>query len=166
MLIAETARLQLRELTLDDAAFVLAALNDPDFVRKVIDRGVRTLDDARRYLQEGPLAAYAQHGHALWCVVRKSDGALMGLCGIIRREGLPDPDVGYTFLPEYRGQGYAREAAQASLDYGRNVLRLPRITAIVDAANTGSIRVLEAIGLRHEGELFFGEAQALKLLYA
>ena len=114
MLIAETARLQLRELTLDDAAFVLAALNDPDFVRKVIDRGVRTLDDARRYLQEGPLAAYAQHGHALWCVVRKSDGALMGLCGIIHREGLPDPDVGYTFLPQYRGQGYAREAAQAS----------------------------------------------------
>lgn len=166
MLIADTERLQVRELTLDDADFVIAALNDPDFVRKVIDRGVRTVEDARAYLRDGPMAGYARDGHGLWCVVRKADGVRIGMCGLIRRDGLPDPDVGYVFLPPYRGQGYAREAAQACVDYGRQVLKLPRVTAIVDAANLGSIRVLEAIGLRHEGELFFGEAQAVKQRYA
>ena len=165
-LIAETERLILRELTLDDVDFVIAALNDPDFVRKVIDRGVRTRDDARAYLQAGPMASYAANGHGLWCVLQKSDGAFIGLCGLIRRDGLADPDVGYVFLPAYRGQGYAKEAAAASVAYGREVLKLPRVTAIVDAANLGSIRVLEAIGLRHQDEIFFGEAQAVKQLYA
>lgn len=150
-LILETERLRLRELDGDDADFILALLNDADFLRNIGDKQVRTRDDALRYLAEGPLASYAANGYGLWRVERRGDGAVAGMCGLVRRESLPGPDIGYAYLPAFRGQGYAAEAGAAVLRHGLGRLGLPRILAIVTEANGGSIRVLEKLGMRREG---------------
>jgi len=150
MRILETARLELRRLTPEDAPFILELLNDPLFLRFVGDKGVRTLDDARAYLANGPIASYAQHGFGLFLVSRKDDGAPLGMCGLLKRPVLEDVDVGFGFLTRHGGFGYATEAAAATLHYGRTVLGLKRIVAITAPDNTASGHVLEKIGLRFE----------------
>jgi RimJ/RimL family protein N-acetyltransferase len=149
--ILETPRLVLREFTHEDDAFVLRLLNEPSWLRFIGDRGVRTLPDARRYLDDGPRRSYARNGFGLWCVVPKGGDAPVGMCGLIRRDTLPDVDVGFAFLPEAWGRGYARESAAAVLDHARDVLGLGRVLAITDPENAASIRVLERVGMRREG---------------
>ena len=142
----ETARLLLRPLTADDSAFIVALLNDPDWLRFIGDRKIRSREDAARYIADGPQAMRARHGFALDAVVRKADGATMGLCGLIKRDSLDDVDLGFAFLPAYRGDGYAREAAQATLDRGERAYDLARIAAITSPDNARSIRLLESLG--------------------
>jgi RimJ/RimL family protein N-acetyltransferase len=144
-----TPRLALREFTFDDAAFVLELLNEPAFLHNIGDKGVRTLEDARNYLQQGPLDSYGRNGFGLYAAcLRHAEGAApVGMCGLVKREGLPDPDVGYAFLQRHCGRGYAVESAAAVLDYGLRTLGLPRILAITSPDNHGSIRVLEKIGM-------------------
>jgi RimJ/RimL family protein N-acetyltransferase len=129
--VLETPRLLLRELTPDDAPFALRLVNEPSWLRFIGDRGVRTLEDARRYLADGPIASYARNGFGLWAVVPHGAPAPAGMCGLIRRDSLPDVDVGFAFLPEAWGRGLA----------------------ITDPGNVASIRVLERIGMRREGSV-------------
>src|SRR5262245_42217627 len=100
-IILETSRLLLRRLTEDDAPFVLELVNDPDWLRYIGDKKVRNLVDACRYLQEGPLLMYQRCGHGLYAVELKSSGLLIGICGLIKREGLDDVDLGFAFLPAH-----------------------------------------------------------------
>ena len=146
----KTKRLSLRELNPDDAAFMLALLNDADFIRNIADRGVRTLEQARQYIIEGAMASYQRHGFGLWGVVPVDEEHCVGICGLIRRENLDDVDIGYGFLPDSRGKGYALEASQACMDFGRERLGLRRIVAITSQDNPPSARLLEKIGLRFE----------------
>ena len=150
MIVCETARLVLRKLDANDAAFILELLIDSDWLRYIGDKGVRNLDDARAYVQNGPIAMYARHGFGLWCVELKSDRTPIGMCGLIKRDTLPDVDIGFAFLPQYRSRGYAREAAQATLAHGRDAIGLKRIVAITSADNDASGRLLQAIGLSFE----------------
>jgi [ribosomal protein S5]-alanine N-acetyltransferase len=148
--VAETQRLVLRRLTLSDAPFILELLNDPDWLRFIGDKGVRTLDDARNYILTGPMASYAKHGFGLFLVESKEDDAPVGLCGLLKREVLDDVDVGYAFLPRHRGRGYALEAAGATLAFARESVGLTRVAAITNPENARSIRVLERLGLVFE----------------
>jgi RimJ/RimL family protein N-acetyltransferase len=163
--VLETTRLTLRPLELSDAPFIFELVNDPGWLRYIGDKNVRNLEDARRYLGEGPLAMYASRGHGLWLATLK-DGAAIGLCGLIKRDSLDDVDLGYAFLPQYRGQGYAREAATACLAYGFDALRLPRIVAITSQDNHASGRLLEQIGMRYEGMVPAPGERELKLYAA
>jgi len=151
MPILETARLRLRELDDADAGFVLDLLNRPDFLRYIGDRGVRDEDQARTYLRDGPVASYALHGHGLYAVERREDGRPIGLCGLVAREGLPAPDIGFAFLPAFYGRGYALEAARAVLDDAGERLGLARVLAIVSPGNDRSIALLRKLGLRDAG---------------
>jgi RimJ/RimL family protein N-acetyltransferase len=163
----DTARLRITPLGLADAPFILELVNDPDWLRYIGDRNVRTLADAESYIRNGPLAMYSQHGCGLARVDRRSDGAPVGMCGLIRREGLDDVDIGFAFLPAARGQGYATEAAAAMLDYGFAEMRLPRIVAITTLDNAASGRVLEKIGLRFSRIVRLpGDGQELRLYEA
>jgi RimJ/RimL family protein N-acetyltransferase len=149
MQILATERLRVRTATLDDAAFYLALVNDPDFIRHIGDRGIRTLDQARRAVAEGPLAMQAALGHSLYVVEMKESGAPVGMCGLIKREMLADVDIGYAFLPQYRGKGYAFEAASAVLAYAP-AIGLRRVVAITSPANVASNQLLLKLGLRFE----------------
>ena len=151
MILATTARLRLREFRMDDAAFVLRLLNDPDFIAHIADRGVRNIADAERYLAEGPMMSYARNGFGLWLIEHVAQDAPAGMCGLIRRDGLADVDLGYALMPGFRGAGHAREAAAACLALARNRFGLPRVVAIVSPGNARSVRVLEHLGFADEG---------------
>ena len=150
--VLETERLILRHLEEDDAPFILDLLNQPSFLRFIGDKGVRNLDQAREYMLTGPVASYAQHGYGLY-LAQLRDGTPIGMCGLVRREVLDHPDVGYAFLPEYWSQGYAFEAARAVMVYARERLKLGMILAIVSPDNESSIRLLNRLGLRFERTL-------------
>ena len=150
MTVVETARLRLRRLTVADAAFIFGLVNDPAWLRFIGDRGVRNLADAQNYILKAPVASYEKYGFGLWLAELKAGGAPIGMCGLIQRDTLPDVDIGFAFLPEFRGQGYATEAGRATMAYGRTTLGLKRIVAITSPDNDGSIKVLEKLGLRFE----------------
>jgi ribosomal-protein-alanine N-acetyltransferase len=148
--VLETPRLSVRRFTLDDAPFIRVLVNDPAWIQNIGDRQVHTLDEARAYLEKGQLAMYEREGFGLYAVVRKDSGETIGMCGLVRRAGLDDVDLGFAFLPEHRGHGYAIESARAVRDYARATLGLKRLVAIVSPRNEPSIRLLEKLGFRHE----------------
>lgn len=155
MSVAETARLRLRRLTAEDAAFVLELLSDADFIANIGDRGVHSLEQARRYIAEGPGASYERHGFGLYLVELKAGARALGLCGLLRRDSHPDVEIGFALLPQARGKGYALEAATATMKLATESLALTRIVAITAPGNTDSIRVLERVGLRFERMVHF-----------
>ncbi|WP_137937968.1 GNAT family N-acetyltransferase [Chitinivorax sp. B] len=164
--ILHTARLTLRPLTVDDAAFIMALVNDPDWLHFIGSRDVHSLDDARRYIQDGPMVSYVQHGFGMYLTERTEDGTPLGLCGLIRRDTLPDIDIGYAFLPASRGHGYAREATQSMLHHAQHTLKLTRLLAITSPDNQRSIRLLEHIGMTYERDLMLPGDDELTSLFS
>jgi RimJ/RimL family protein N-acetyltransferase len=150
MLVLETERLLLRPFTTDDAPFALTLLNEPSFLHFIGDKNVRTLDDARQYLLTGPIASYERNDFGLLCIELKDSHTPIGMCGLLKREELPVPDIGFAFLPDYWRQGFAFEAATAVMKDARERLKLNRVLAIVNPDNDASIKLLERLGLRFE----------------
>lgn len=142
----ETARLTLREFTLDDAAYMLRQLNEPSFIENIADRGVRTLAQAETYLENGPMRSYRSHGFGFWAVTETGSGKTLGMCGLVKRDSLAEADLGYAFLPEFFGQGFAFEACIGCVSAAANAFQLPRLMAIVNPENTASRRLLEKLG--------------------
>jgi ribosomal-protein-alanine N-acetyltransferase len=149
--VIETARLVLRPMSTDDADFVVELLNDEAFVRYIGDKGVRTREDARRYVLDGPVASYARHGHGLCVVELREGGGAMGICGVLKRDTLPDADLGFALLPRFRSRGYAVEAAGAAIADARARLGLRRLLAITSPDNEASIGLLRRLGFGSEG---------------
>jgi RimJ/RimL family protein N-acetyltransferase len=146
----QTERLKLRRLNIGDAELMLAVWNDPAFIRYVGDRGIRNIDDARQTLMDVALRMYAEYGYGPYRVALKSDDSPIGTCGLFRREGLDDVDIGFAILPEFCGRGYAYEAAQAVVLHARNDIGLARVTALVSTDNAVSIGLIEKLGLTFE----------------
>ena len=143
----ETERLVLRPASLEDAAFTLALLNSPKWLQFIGDRKVYTLTEAEGYIQERMMPQLERLGYGNFMVVRKEDNVLIGCCGLYDREGLDGVDIGFAFLPENEGKGYAFEAAQKVKEAAFGVLGLSKIGAITIEANTGSRKLLEKLGL-------------------
>ena len=150
MSIIETDRLILSEFSLDDAPFILEMLNDPGWLEFIGDRGVRTLDDAHGYIKRRLLDSYEKLGYGLYLAKLKNEGIPIGTCGLLKRDYLDDLDIGYAFLPEFRGKGYAFESASAIIEYGKEKLGLKRILAFTNANNSRSIKLLKRLGLGFE----------------
>ncbi len=162
----ETPRLRLRRLEPGDAPFILDLLNQPSWLQYIGDKGVRTLDDARRYIEQGPLVMYARLGFGLYLVELKDGSLPIGLCGLLKRDSLDDVDLGFAFLPAYWSQGYAREAASAALAQGEQAFGLRRIVAITLPDNRSSIRLLQAVGFAQERTLRLAADEPELLLLA
>ena len=153
MIVLETARQTLRWLSISDAPFIVELLNDPAWLRFIGDRGVRTIEDARKYILSGPLSMIERHGFGLYLAERKSDGTPMGICGLIKRDSLDDVDIGFAYLPQFCGQGYAFEAAASVMVHGKRAFGLTRIVGITSPDNEGSVKLLEKLGLKYERTL-------------
>jgi RimJ/RimL family protein N-acetyltransferase len=163
MIALQTARLTLRYFTTDDAPFLLALLNTEGFKKYVGDRNVRTVADAVAYNKRFT-DHYEAHGFGFYLVELTESRTPIGMCGLCRRESLPDVDVGFAFLPEYEGQGLAYEAAAACMLHARNDYNITSILGITVPYNTNSIRLLERIGLTFQKNFFMdGDEEELSL---
>lgn len=159
--ILETERLTIREFIPSDSGFILQLLNSPGWLRYIGDRNVRSEADAKNYLENGPMKSYRDNGYGLWLVALKESGKPIGMCGLIKRDYLEHRDIGFAFLPEYTGKGYAEESAQAVIDYARNTLLLPVVAAITVPGNASSIKLLEKLGLRQQRMIELNSEQLL-----
>jgi RimJ/RimL family protein N-acetyltransferase len=148
--IVETDRLILRQLSVEDAPFILDLLNQPAWLRFIGDRGVRTIGDAERHIRTVYMASYERHGFGLYLTELKKGSTPIGMCGLIKRESLDDVDIGFVFLPQFWSRGYAFEAASAIMQYARNLLKLNRLVAIATPDNERSIKLLKRLGLAFE----------------
>jgi RimJ/RimL family protein N-acetyltransferase len=153
-------------MTPDDARFILKLVNEPSFIRFIGDKGVRNEADAVNYIQTGPIASYERFGFGLYLVELKEEGIPIGMCGLVKRDSLPDVDVGFAFLPAFWSKGYAFEAAAAVKAYGKDVLGIDRMLAITNPDNESSIKVLEKIGLKFERMIRLSEDASEVKLFA
>jgi RimJ/RimL family protein N-acetyltransferase len=164
--IFETERLRLRKFTLDDTAFIIELLNSPGWLQFIGDRNVRTEVQAAAYLLNGPIKSYGENGFGLALVEKKDDATPMGMCGILKREQLENPDIGFAFLPRFNSQGYAFEVASATLSYAKANLSMPTVAAITLPQNARSIRLLERLGFTFIQPFCFPNSEEELLLYS
>ena len=150
MKILETERLILREITESDAEFILDLLNQPSFIKYIGDRNLRTADQSRDFIESRFIDSYKKFGFGLWAVELKENQTPIGICGFVKRDSLPDADIGFAFLPEFEKKGFAFESAVASMKYGRDVLNLSRVLAITSQDNEASGRLLGKLGFKFE----------------
>jgi ribosomal-protein-alanine N-acetyltransferase len=146
----DTARLRLHGVTTKDHELMLAVWNDPAFMSNVADRGIRTAEQAKEAIKLGAEKLFENYGYGPYCMSLKSDGTMIGICGLFKRENLQHPDIGFAVLPDFCGQGFAGEAAAAVVLHARDELGLDRITAIVSPQNAPSIGLIEKLGLTFE----------------
>jgi len=165
VIVLETERLDLRQLVVEDAAFILELLNEPAFIQNIGDRGVRTLDDARSYISDGPISSYERHGFGLYRVDLRQSGEAIGICGLLKRDTLANVDIGFALLERFRSKGYATEAASAVRTFAQEVVGLDRLVAVVARDNQASIRVLEKIGLEFENLVRLADDEPVLKLY-
>jgi len=161
--ILETARLRLRTLSVDDAEFILELLNDPGFLRYIGDKKVRTAADARDYILRGPIDSYARHGFGLYLVELKDSREPIGICGLLKRDWLEDPDIGFAFLARFTSVGFGYESATAVLAFARRTCGLSRVAAITSPDNVASIGLLTRLGFRLERDATSSEGDQVKI---
>lgn len=152
--ILETDRLVLREFDEGDAEPFYLMGSDPAVIRYTGDPpgGLTGLDHAREVLRSRPLADYQKYGYGRWACVLKATGEVIGFAGLKFLPDIQEIDLGYRFLTPYWGRGLATEAVGAVLDYGRTRLGIDRVIAMVDPANTASVRVMEKLGFLPDGQ--------------
>jgi len=148
-----TERLTIRQFNLSDTEFILRLLNEDSFIRHIADKNVRTQEDAINYLNNGPISSYQTYGFGLYLVLLKGEQAPIGTCGLVKREELDLPDLGYAFLPEFCGKGYASEAAEIILKEEMSVYSLDTILAITFPDNSRSNNLLKSIGFSLKGTM-------------
>jgi RimJ/RimL family protein N-acetyltransferase len=150
MTVLETERLSLRPISVDDAEFIRALLNEPSFLRYIGDKKVRSIEDARQYILNGPVASYERHGIGLLLIELRGSQTPIGMCGLLKRDELPEPDIGFALMPDFWNKGFAFEAADVVLQDARDRLRLERILAITSLDNDASIKLLERLGFKFD----------------
>ena len=166
MNILETDRLFITELTIADAPFIFELTNTPDWLQFIGDRGIKNITDAENYIINGPMTSYSTFGHGLYLLTLKDTAAAIGICGIIKRDGLEDKDIGFALLPQYTGNGYAFEAASVILQQAKDVLNIQRIVAITLPSNIRSISLLTKLGLVFEKMISFPGNEEVLMLFA
>lgn len=161
--ILTTKRLVLREFSLSDQEFILELVNTPDWIKFIGDKKVYSLEDAKNYLEKGPINSYNENGYGLWLAQLKDTGVPIGTCGLISRETLTDVDIGFALLPKYYNLGYGFEIADATLKHAKSTLKLKKIVAITDPVNHTSIKLLEKIGLHFEKDMELSDGDKVLL---
>ena len=170
-IILETPRLRLCRPEITDAPFMLRIVNEPSWLQYIGDRNVHSIEDAEKYLLNGTIKSFETKGFGFGMVELKSTGDTIGMCGFVKRDFLDDVDLGFAFLPEYTGQGYAFEIASACMIYAKEELNIEKLCAIVTPDNLSSIRLLKKLGFFHDGfvthedeELFLFKADLSNLI--
>ena len=166
-MIAETNRLIISKITLDDAAFFLELVNTPNFIKYIGDRNLKTVEDAKTYLKNGTLKSYEDFGFGFYkLLLKEENNKAIGTCGLVKREQLDNVDIGFAMLPEYEGKGFGYESCIAVLKLAKEQFKLNKILAITLPTNNNSIKLLEKIGLSYEKRVKPFEDDKELLLFA
>ena len=150
--LGNTQRLVLRQFKASDADFVAKLLNTETFIRYIGDRGIRTAEDAEKYIAERIVSSYDANGFGMYLVALNDSDTSIGMCGLVKREELDSPDIGFAFLPEFEGKGYAYEAAMAVLKKDMLEYRLETVLAVTLLDNEKSNALLVKLGFRLRGK--------------
>lgn len=161
-----TDRLLINKITIDDAGFILELMNDKDWIKNIGDKGVRTIEDAQAYIENRFLTTYVETNWGFYSLNLKNTQQIIGIAGLVDREGIDHIDIGYGILPQFRGKGYAFEATKAIYDYGFQELKLEKIVAIVNPDNLPSIKLLSKLGLEFEKMIRLPDEEIDILLYS
>ncbi len=162
-ILLKTGRLVLRELVLPDAPFIIELLNSPGWLQYIGDRHVRTTEEAHHYLRAGPLKSYKEHGFGLYLVETKAERKPVGMCGLLQRDYLPYPDLGFAFLPLYQGKGYGYEAARHLLIHASKIWQMHTIGAITLPNNMASGGLLTKLGFSYKRPVESPQGETLSL---
>lgn len=165
MIVLETERLILRHATVDDAPFMFQLLNDPSWIKFIGDRNIKTIEDAKNYTQKNIIQSYEKNGFGLFLTELKKDNTPIGLCGLVNRPQIEDIDIGFAFMPNFKGKGYGYESASAVMEYARKEVGLKKIAAITVKENIRSIALIEKLGLHHEKTFAFDGGSDIVELY-
>ncbi|MEO1263951.1 MAG: GNAT family N-acetyltransferase [Bacteroidota bacterium] len=165
MIVLETERLILRHATVGDAPFMFKLLNDPSWIEFIGDRGIKTVEDAQNYILDRIIKSYEENGFGLFLTVLKKDKTPIGLCGLVNRPQIEDVDIGFAFMPGFKGKGYGYESASAVIKYGREKFGLQKIAAITVKENVRSIALIKKLGLRYEKTFAFDGSSDMAELY-
>ena len=148
----QTERLHVRELRLNDVSFIVRLLNEPSFLKNIGDKGVRTEQDAELYIREAGFRKYSEFGFGMFLVEKRVDATPIGICGLLQRDFLPNPDLGFAFLESAHGAGFGTEAARGVMSWATREVRLKKLSAFTSISNAASIRVLLKNGFQTLGE--------------
>ena len=165
MIVLETERLILRHATLDDAPFMFQLLNDPSWIKFIGDRNIKTIVDAKNYTEKNIIQSYEKNGFGLFLTELKKDNTPIGLCGLVNRSQIEDIDIGFAFMPNFKGKGYGYESAAAVMEYARKKIGLKKIVAITVKENVHSIALIKKLGLHYEKTFAFDGSSDIVELY-
>lgn len=157
--VCETERLTIRQFNTKDTAFIVRLLNEQSFIQNIADKNVRTHADATNYLTSGPIASYQTHGFGLNLVLLKGTEISIGICGLLKRAEFDHPDMGYAFLPEFCGKGYANEAASSVLKAEVAAHSLNKVLAVTFPHNVSSNNLLKKLGFSLKGTVALYDTQ-------
>ncbi|PIA79124.1 GNAT family N-acetyltransferase [Gaetbulibacter sp. 4G1] len=167
MIIAETERLLISKVSLQDAPFFVKLMNTPHWLKYIGDRNIRSVKDAEANLKNGILKSYKDNGFGFYKVLLKAENnKTIGTAGLIKREQLDDVDVGFGFLPEYEGKGFGFEASVEIMKLAKSEFKLKKVVAITNPDNHNSIKLLEKLGLVFEKRVNPFEEDKELLLFA
>jgi len=143
----ETERLRIRALTIIDAGFMMQLMNTPTWIKHIGNRNINDKTTASNYIANNIINSYNINGFGLFLVTQKKDNQSAGICGIVKREGLTIPDLGFALMPNFERKGIATEASKAVVKYAKESLQLTQLAGITKPENIASIRVLEKVGM-------------------
>ena len=149
----ETERLLLKPTSEEDAEFIFELMNTSKFLEYIGDRNVKTVASAMEYIKNKMLPQRKKLGYSNYTLIKKSDNAKIGTCGLFDREGLEGIDIGFAFLPEYEKQGFAFESADKLKNIAFNEFGITTISAITSKDNIPSQNLLKKLGLKLTGTI-------------
>ena len=161
----ETERLILKPTSEEDAEFILELFNTPKWIKYVGDRNIRTVENARDYIQTKMLSQLERLGYSNYTLIRKADNCKIGICGLFDRDGVEGIEIGFAFLPEYEKKGYAFESANKLKNVAFSEFGLAEINAITVKDNISSQKLLEKLGLKLNGTTKLPDDDEELLLY-
>lgn len=161
MMIAETERLTLREFTANDTDFIIRLLNTEGWLRNIGNRHVNSKEQAVEFIERRLQPSYTDNGFGFYIVESKSTKECLGMCGLVKRDGLDNVDVGYAFLPEHFGKGYAYESTNRVVQFAKEKVGLKILDAITIAENASSIKLLEKLGFHFERNIVLNEEELM-----
>lgn len=160
MMKLESKRLLIRDTFVSDAPFYFELFNDPDWIKFISDKNLKSVEETEVYLKDILFKNSKTGGLGFFTVILKETGEPIGTSTALQREKLDYIDIGYGFLPKGRGKGYAIEATKLIIQYVREKFNQKKVYAFTVPENEKSQNLLKKLNFKYVGlQPIFGEEE-------